>query len=66
MKFTGIGLVFLFFFIFFSCEKEETSSDFLDSEDPIVDVPKMPVDFTVTETTTKTLNFRKKHGALPG
>ena len=65
MKFTGIGLVFLFFFVFFSCETEETYSDFLDSKDPIVDVPKMPVDFTVTETTTKTLCIDGFAGEYP-
>jgi hypothetical protein len=53
MRFTIIGLGFLFFFALCSCEPEETSDGFLDLEEPVVDVPKTPVDSTVTETTTK-------------
>ena len=55
MRFTIIGLGFLFFFALCSCEPEETSGGFIDLEEPVVDVPKTPIDFTDIETTTKAL-----------
>ena len=65
MRFTIIGLGFLFFFALCSCEPEETSGGFLDLEEPVVDVPKTPIDFTVTETTTKILCINGFAGGYP-
>ena len=65
MKFTGVGFGFFYFFILFSCETDKTSSDFLDSVTPVLDVPKRSVDSSVTETTTKTLCIDGFAGGYP-
>jgi len=65
MKLTIIGLGFLFFFALCSCEPEETSGGFIDLKEPVVDVPKTPIDFTDTETTTKALCINGFAGGYP-